>query len=97
MRVKTHVTAAVVAQLPLPKPTRDHPLFERVAALSRDITAGRSRTENMAMLNALVARLYGLSTPRFARVLETFPLEQKGERDRAFRHLEADTSNYGIL
>ena len=97
MRVKTHVTAAVVAQLPLPKPTRDHPLFERIAALSRDITAGRSRTENMALLNALVARLYGLSTARFARVLETFPLEQKSERDRAFRHLEADTSNYGIL
>jgi len=77
MRVNTHVTVALVSRLPVPVVRRSDPAFARLAALSRAITDGRGPVEEMreyAELQALVARLYGLTEGDFEHVLATFPL-----------------------
>jgi hypothetical protein len=84
MRVGTHVTAAIVARLPVPKPSTRHPLFQRIARLST-ILAGTFDPSAFALMNALVAVLYGLSHVQFAHVLETFPLIPTVERAAALR------------
>ena len=97
MRVRTHVSATILARLPVPKPSRGNPLFERVGRLSGTISKERHSEDKIALLNALVGRLYGLSAGQFAHVLDTFPLVPKSERDRALRSLREDVGIYGIL
>ena len=97
MRVKTHVSAAILARLPVPKPPRGNPLFERIARLGATIAREGHREDGVAVLNALVARLYGLSAAEFAHVLGTFPLVPESARDRALGSLREGAGNYGIL
>jgi hypothetical protein len=88
MRVSTHVTAALMRHLPVPKPARDNPSFRRLGALSRLLSEGHEGAA--AMQQAVAARLYGLSVEAFARVLDAFPLVPRAERDgahSAFRSL----------
>jgi hypothetical protein len=84
MRVGTHVTAATVARLPVPRPGPSDPVFQRVAAISRGLRR-KPDSRRLARLNVLVAGLYGLSYVQFARVLETFPLVPVAERAAALR------------
>lgn len=79
MRVGTHVSAAIVARLPVPKPERTDPRFRAVVRAARRLAQGRD-AGLLAQLNVLVSTLYGLSQGQFARVLETFPLVSPGER-----------------
>lgn len=79
MRVGSHVTAAIVARMPVPKPDAGSPGFRRIVRLSEALSRGR-RGERLARLNAAVAALYGLTPPEYSRVLETFPLVPEGER-----------------
>ena len=58
MRVGTHVSAAIVARLPVPRPDRQDPLFAAVAGAARLLAAGWN-TEVFARLNAAAARLSG--------------------------------------
>jgi hypothetical protein len=88
MRVGTHVTAAIVARLPLPKPTARHPVFRQIVGLSKAL-AGTFDPSAFARLNALVAVLYGLSPVQFAHVLDTFPLIPTTERTAAMRMFAA--------
>jgi Eco57I restriction-modification methylase len=82
MRVGTHVTAATVARLPVPRPAPGDPVFQKVAEISRGLRR-KSDSRALARLNVLVAGLYGLSHVQFARVLETFPLVPAAERTAA--------------
>ena len=82
MRVGTHVTAAVLARLPVPRPPRDSTGFREVAALSRRLHDAPS-PDDLARLNARVADVYGLTPALFAHVLETFPLVPQVERSAA--------------
>ena len=77
MRVNTHVTVALVSRLPAPVVCRHDPAFEGLTALSRALASGREPVEAMpqyAVLQALVAQLYGLTGADFEHVLATFPL-----------------------
>jgi hypothetical protein len=82
MRVGTHVSAAIVARLPVPRPDRQDPLFAAVAGAARLLAAGWN-TEVFARLNAAAARLYGLTAPEFGHVVATFPLVDPAERAAA--------------
>ena len=77
MRVNTHVTVSLVSRLPVPMLRHPDETFLRLAALSRALRNGAVAAEQMPEypeLQALVARLYGLTTENFAHVLGTFPL-----------------------
>jgi hypothetical protein len=93
MRVNTHVTVSLVSRLPVPVVTPRDPLFARLASLARTLTTGATPVETMpeyAELQALVARLYGLSEDDFEHVLGTFPLIAERVRQAAlveFRNL----------
>jgi hypothetical protein len=88
MRVTTHVTAALIERLPVPKPPRESDGFRRLSHLSRQIAAGRS--EAAPEQQAVAAALYGLTDVQFAHVLDGFPLVPRVEREaalRAFRYI----------
>jgi hypothetical protein len=77
LRVNTHVTASLMARLPVPVVRDREPAFGRLAALSRGLEASKEALEGLAgygELQALVARLYGLSSEDFDHILGTFPL-----------------------
>ena len=86
MHVVTHVTTAIVARLPVPRPHAGGRVFRRVARLSRAIARHR-RAADVARLHAAVAGLYGLSERQFTHVLSTFPLAPEAEREEARRML----------
>ncbi len=77
LRVHTHVTVALVSRLPTPVVRLGHPLFPRLASLAGSLMASTSSVEEMpeyAELQAIAARLYGLTEDEFEHVLSTFPL-----------------------
>ncbi|HEX4914757.1 MAG TPA: N-6 DNA methylase [Vicinamibacterales bacterium] len=75
-RVMTHVTAALMARLPVPRPQSDSATFSELAALSKVIASeGVSRAwREYARLNAIGAIAYGLTRDQFAYITDTFPL-----------------------
>jgi hypothetical protein len=82
LRVSTHVTTAIVERLPIPRVDQAGEAYTQLAALAR-LLALRPNTDQAARLNAIVARLYGLTRDDFAHVLGTFPLVPEAERDAA--------------
>jgi hypothetical protein len=76
LRVTTHVTTAVMARLPVPRPPDGAPEFRELARRARDLEAtGIARNERAyAEMNGIVAGLYGLSTAHYEHVVNTFPL-----------------------
>ena len=88
LRVNTHVSASLMSRLPVPRVEETDPAFERVARLARTLALGRIEVERMkeyAQLQALVARLYGLTETEFEHVLNTFPLIPNEIRSAALR------------
>ena len=84
LRVSTHVTTAIVEQLPLPTRDTDPRACREIAALARRLVRHDDRAA-LARLNALVAMLYQLTNEELARILDTFPLVPQGDRDAAMR------------
>lgn len=82
MRVGTHVSAAIVARLPVPRPDRRDPLFAAIAGAARLLATGWNG-EVFARLNAAAARLYALTAAEFTHIVATFPLADAGERAAA--------------
>jgi methylase of polypeptide subunit release factors len=84
LRVTTHVTTATMARLPMPRPAAESPEFKTVVAISRglSLTGIGEGADDYVRLNAVAARLYGLTSDQFAYVLGTFPLLPAGLRDR---------------
>lgn len=99
LRVTTHVTVSLVARLPVPRVRADHPEFARLSSLARTLSRSASPVEQMheyADLQALCARLYGLTAPEFEHVLSTFPLIEPGVRRDAldcFERLSSETGH----
>jgi hypothetical protein len=83
LRVTTHVTTAVVEQLPVPTSADAPDAFAEIAAIAR-MLARRTDQDAVARLNARVALLYQLSAGEFRHVLDTFPLIPRSERERSF-------------
>jgi hypothetical protein len=94
--VTTHVTTAVVEQLPLPRHSDAPSAFRLVAALARRLShrpLPAAREEAKARLEAVVARWYRLSGDEFAHVLRTFPLVDSKERERALAYFKRSSSD----
>ncbi|HSC27325.1 MAG TPA: N-6 DNA methylase [Vicinamibacterales bacterium] len=87
MRVNTHVSVAIIEQLPVPKPARSDPRAREIAALSAALAARRHAPDATARLQGAAAGLYGLDRAQFAHVLESFPLVPGEERQEALRAL----------
>jgi len=91
LRVNTHVTVQLVSRLPVPVVRLGHPLFTRLAALAGALMSGSQpvdATPEYAELQALAARLYGLTAQEFEHILSTFPLiasDTKSEALAIFR------------
>jgi Eco57I restriction-modification methylase len=82
LRGGTHVPASVIHTLPVPMPGDDD--RRAIASLARRLSEG-PRPAAAAVLQASVARLYGLTREEFAHVLSTFPLIDPDERAAALR------------
>ena len=89
MRVSTHVTAAIMDRLPMPKPPAGSPALRRISALCRSLQR-RCDPGVHARLQAGAAQVYGLNEREFAHVLAAFPLVPQQERAAAlsaFRYI----------
>lgn len=84
LQVTTHVTTALVARLPVPRPADQSPEFARLAELSKRLAAAGvdGDAAGYAELNAIASRLYGLTRDEYAHVLSSFPLVSSEVRDR---------------
>lgn len=84
-QVMTHVTASLMARLPVPRPPDRSPAFEEIVSLSRTLSregpAGAGA--KYARLNALAGLAYGLRFDQFKYVTDTFPLIDAAVRSRA--------------
>lgn len=84
LRVTTHLTAALMARLPVPRPPAGSAAFRELVALA--VRLSRAGIEgdpaSYARLNALVAALYGLTPQQYARVVGSFPLLPRELRER---------------
>jgi hypothetical protein len=86
LRVTTHVTVSLISRLPIPVIRDGDQAFDRLSSLTESLSRGADSAETMdeyADLQALVARLYGLTEPEFAHVLATFPLIPESVRREA--------------
>jgi hypothetical protein len=85
-RVNTHVTVALVSRLPVPVVRPGEAAFDRLLELARTLARGArpvEESEEYAELQAIAARLYGLTTPEFEHVLRRFPLVPEETKERA--------------
>jgi hypothetical protein len=82
LRINTHVSAAVIDRLPIPKPRSDDWRVRDIAHLAEKLTL-EHEPASFGRLQANVASLYGLTREQFAHVLETFPLVDRDDREAA--------------
>jgi hypothetical protein len=94
LQVTTHVTTALMARLPVPKPAHSSRDFRDLAALARVLekTGVAANDAVYARLNAIAARLYGLTRTQYAHVLGTFPLLPLALREKCLRSHEQATA-----
>jgi hypothetical protein len=91
LRVNTHVTVALVSRLPVPLVPSTTAAYTQLARLARTLADGDAAAADMPeypALQALAARVYGLSEKELDHILGTFPLvasEVKEATSRRFR------------
>ena len=78
LRGGTHVPAAVMQTLPVPRPADD--AFARIVARTKDAAARRDAAGARAVLHAATARVYGVDADGLRHILSTFPLVPAIER-----------------
>jgi hypothetical protein len=83
LHVTTHVTAAVMSRLRVPRPEEGSRGFSRLAELAQSLAVSGVDDDNAAYaeLNAIAAELYGISTEQYSVILDSFPLVPKTIRD----------------
>lgn len=76
LQMTTHVTASLMARLPVPCPPRGSAERRALAGLARGLerTGIDADPEAYARLNALAASLYGLTPGQYAHIVSSFPL-----------------------
>jgi hypothetical protein len=87
LRVNTHVSVAIVGQLPVPRPARDSVAFKALVRISRSLTVSPDDRAAATRLQAMVAALYRCSDREFEHVLDSFPLIPAAERAAALAQL----------
>jgi hypothetical protein len=80
LRVTTHVSLGIIDRLPVPKPSPRSRAFMEVSTLSSALARDPADRETSARLQAVVARLYGLSLVELDHVLATFPLIEEEDK-----------------
>ena len=81
LRGGTHVTAATMELLRVPRPPRIDPAVRAIAALARRLSRQQNDTRAYVDLQVRTALLYALSREEFDHVLATFPLIEADIRD----------------
>ena len=98
-RVTTHVTATVMARLPLPRPPAHSAAFRELVTLARALskTGIEADPERYARLNAVVASLYHLTPDDYSAIVDTFPLLPEELRARCItQYVQAtETQRHG--
>ncbi len=76
LRVTTHVTATLMARLPVPRPSSGSAAYRELITLARALskTGIDGAPDTYARLNALVGSLYQLTPADYEAIVETFPL-----------------------
>ncbi len=76
LQMSTHVTTALMARLPVPRPRAGSQAHADLAALAQELAQGAidDRPGAYARLNAVAAAAYRLSTEEYRHVVGTFPL-----------------------
>jgi hypothetical protein len=94
LQVTTHVTASLMARLPVPQPSRGSDERRALVALARElaVTGVESNIDAYARLNAVSARTYGLTRAQYEHVVSTFPLLPSALRDRCLAYYGAGAS-----
>jgi len=84
LQMTTHVTTALMARLPVPRPAAGTAMHQTLASLaerlSRDAIEGAP--DAYARVNALAAQAFGLTGTEYAQVVSTFPLLPAALRQR---------------
>ncbi|HEX5107219.1 MAG TPA: N-6 DNA methylase [Vicinamibacterales bacterium] len=86
LRVNTHVTATLMARLPVPFLRATDPRFAQLSSLARALARAGLRVDEMpeyTELQAVIAQLYRVSAAEFEHVLSTFPLVNEALRMEA--------------
>jgi hypothetical protein len=97
LQMTTHVTTALMARLPVPRPMPSAPAHDRLAAAARRLSMHESieaAPEAYARLDALVAHLYGLTPSQYEHVVSTFPLLPEPLRVRCLERFVADPATW---
>jgi len=84
LRVITHVTTAIIDRLPMPRPGNGTARFQQVVELAGVLCRTPDDRAAASELQAHAAATYGLDRGQFRRVVDTFPLVDQADRDRAF-------------
>jgi len=84
LQMSTHVTTALMARLPVPRPQPGARELDEVAALAERLSTAsiESDVKAYARLNAIVARMYGVSAEEYRHIISTFRLLPDGLRAR---------------
>ncbi|MCC7032795.1 MAG: N-6 DNA methylase [Acidobacteria bacterium] len=82
LQVTTHVTTVLMARLPVPRPGPGSSEAREIAGLAERLSTSsiEMEPESYARLNAVAARLYGLSGDEYRHIVSTFPLLPAGVR-----------------
>jgi hypothetical protein len=84
LRVTTHVTTAVMAQLRVPRADAGSSHFDAICRLTGRLVTSRGADEQAyASLQGIAARLYGLDRDEFSHILGTFPAVAETRRRAA--------------
>jgi hypothetical protein len=92
LRVNTHVTVSLISRLPVPLVPDGSSAFRRLSWCAETIAGTSEPVEAMdeyAEIQAITARLYGLSASQFEHVLSTFPLVPTEVRKRALERFNS--------
>jgi hypothetical protein len=81
--VTTHVTASIVARLPIPRPLPSTRQFSLLAADSARLRAGDRTAELVARVQARAAAAFGITIADYLHILDSFPLIPANERGAA--------------
>ncbi len=92
-RVTTHVTATLMARLPVPRPPARSAAYRELIAFARSLakTGIDADNDTYARLNATVASLYQLTPDDYTAIVETFPLLPAELRSRCITHYRQAT------
>ncbi len=96
LQVTTHVTTALMARLPVPRPRANTAQFDRLVDLAKCITKRGLQHSSVeyAELNAIAAGLYAITPEEYQHILETFPLIQESIRSECFSTYVRATSEH---